>query len=293
QVLKESMIERNEQLSELKNLFSYLEEHRSLKGYDGLKTSRSSALLSKNGTSVGESDTMRTPRNPPILFAYLLAYLQFPACIRVYRKRLCTDYKVDIGCTSCILYDLCHSADGPSFKGIFTTIAWRIAFLQRCPYDGLTNLPPTTKNRRPFDSDASSLTPPSKLFLLGETEFRLRQIVVHEQISRYRRNHHESSFRRWAPARKRIRRNGICFLLGRLTLWELDLKALHFSGAAKRKHLSSANAPDCLCRGLSSEDDYTPLENVDQIQVDVLDQLRERLGSEIDIKLTYQDEEQL
>ncbi|KYQ58509.1 hypothetical protein ALC60_02547 [Trachymyrmex zeteki] len=65
------MIERNDQLSELKNLFSYLEEHRSLKGYDGLKTSRSSALLSKNGTSVGESDTMRTPRNPPILFAYL------------------------------------------------------------------------------------------------------------------------------------------------------------------------------------------------------------------------------
>lgn len=44
------------------------------------------------------------------------------------------------------------------------------------------------------------------------------------------------------------------------------------------------------CR--SSEDDYTPLENVDQIQVDVLDQLRERLGPEIDIKLIYQDEEQ-
>ncbi|EGI66673.1 hypothetical protein G5I_04790 [Acromyrmex echinatior] len=34
------MIERNDQLSELKNLFSYLEEHRSLKGYDALKTSR-------------------------------------------------------------------------------------------------------------------------------------------------------------------------------------------------------------------------------------------------------------
>jgi len=42
----------------------------------------------------------------------------------------------------------------------------------------------------------------------------------------------------------------------------------------------------------SSEDDYTPLENVDQIQIDVLDQLRERLGPEIDIKLIYQDEEQ-
>ncbi|EGI66671.1 hypothetical protein G5I_04787 [Acromyrmex echinatior] len=31
------------------------------------------------------------------------------------------------------------------------------------------------------------------------------------------------------------------------TLWELDLKALHFGDAAKRKHLSSANVPDCLC----------------------------------------------
>lgn len=30
-------------------------------------------------------------------------------------------------------------------------------------------------------------------------------------------------------------------------LWELDLKALHFGDAAKRKHLSSASAPDCLC----------------------------------------------
>ncbi|EFN61904.1 hypothetical protein EAG_15733 [Camponotus floridanus] len=162
----------------------------------------------------------------------------------------------------------------------------------------------TKKNRRPFDSDASSLTPPSCFFTklpyffitnelytkraklrsdrvaaLGrpggcnpvwylrfrcpirsaaasfhqfldaerqtyphaspaerllvsharETEFRLRQIVVHEPSlgtrSRYRRDHHEGSFRRWAPTRKRIRpgkqkaedkrRNGIRFLLGR------------------------------------------------------------------------------
>lgn len=36
-------------------------------------------------------------------------------------------------------------------------------------------------------------------------------------------------------------------------LWELDLKALHFGSAAKRKHLSSANAPDCLCLQLPSE----------------------------------------
>lgn len=36
-------------------------------------------------------------------------------------------------------------------------------------------------------------------------------------------------------------------------LWELDLKALHFGGAAKRKHLSSASAPDCLCLALPRE----------------------------------------
>jgi len=40
QILKESMVQRNQQLSELKNLFSYLEQHRSLRGYDGPKTSR-------------------------------------------------------------------------------------------------------------------------------------------------------------------------------------------------------------------------------------------------------------
>ncbi|KYM93342.1 hypothetical protein ALC53_00279 [Atta colombica] len=143
-VLKESMIERNEQLSELENLFSYLEEHRSLKGYNALKTSRSSALLSKNGTSVGESDTTACASRPdahtypPILFAYLLAYLRFPACIRV-GSLLCTDYKVDIGCTSCILYDLCRSADGPSLQ-LSVSSAGELHFCN----DGLTNLPPTT-----------------------------------------------------------------------------------------------------------------------------------------------------
>ncbi|KYN33813.1 hypothetical protein ALC56_11889, partial [Trachymyrmex septentrionalis] len=105
-VLKESMIERNEQLSELKNLFSYLEEHRSLKGYEGSKTSRSSALC-KNGTSVGESDTTDTAG---------IACATRPPRASPCRKLLCTDYKVDIGCTSCILYDLCQSADGPGFK---------------------------------------------------------------------------------------------------------------------------------------------------------------------------------
>jgi len=41
----------------------------------------------------------------------------------------------------------------------------------------------------------------------------------------------------------------------------------------------------------SSEDNYTPPENVDQIQIDVLDQLHERLGSEVDVKLIYQQDE--
>ncbi|TGZ53844.1 Uncharacterized protein DBV15_01836 [Temnothorax longispinosus] len=50
-------------------------------------------------------------------------------------------------------------------------------------------------------------------------------------------------------------------------------------------------SPTIVTIARSSEDDYTPLESVDQIQVDVLDQLRERLGPEIDIKLIYQDEE--
>ncbi|EFN61902.1 hypothetical protein EAG_15731 [Camponotus floridanus] len=156
QILKDSMIERNEQLSELKNLFGHLEEHRSLKGYDGPKTSRSSALLSKNGTSVGESDTqlacatrpkeMRIPRNPPILFAYLPARLPIlPAILRVHprRKRLCTDYKVDIGCTSCILYDLCRGADGLGLR-LSVSSAGELHLSQRCPYDGLMNLAPVT-----------------------------------------------------------------------------------------------------------------------------------------------------
>lgn len=38
---------------------------------------------------------------------------------------------------------------------------------------------------------------------------------------------------------------------GRRALQELDLKVLHFDGTAERKHLSSANAPDCLCFPLS------------------------------------------
>lgn len=44
-----------------------------------------------------------------------------------------------------------------------------------------------------------------------------------------------------------------CHCRRRRALWELDLKALHFGGAAKRKHLSSASAPDCLCLQLPRE----------------------------------------
>ncbi|KMQ99678.1 hypothetical protein RF55_1068 [Lasius niger] len=51
-------------------------------------------------------------------------------------------------------------------------------------------------------------------------------------------------------------------------------------------------SPTIVTIARSSEDDYTPLENVDQIQVDVLDQLRERLGPEIDVKLIYQENEE-
>lgn len=40
QILKESMTERNEQLTELGNLFRHLQENRALQGYEGEKTSR-------------------------------------------------------------------------------------------------------------------------------------------------------------------------------------------------------------------------------------------------------------
>ncbi|KAH0948884.1 hypothetical protein HN011_005450, partial [Eciton burchellii] len=49
--------------------------------------------------------------------------------------------------------------------------------------------------------------------------------------------------------------------------------------------------PTIVTIARSSEDNYTPLENVDQIQIYVLDQLHERLGSEVDVKLIYQQDE--
>lgn len=40
----------------------------------------------------------------------------------------------------------------------------------------------------------------------------------------------------------------------------------------------------------SSEDEYCPIEDVDQIQLGVLDELRQRLEN-VDIQLAYQEEE--
>ncbi|XP_078049314.1 UPF0489 protein C5orf22 homolog [Augochlora pura] len=53
-VLKEATETRNEQLTELENLFGYLEEHRSLQGYEGEKSARYEAvqLIYRELTSV-------------------------------------------------------------------------------------------------------------------------------------------------------------------------------------------------------------------------------------------------
>ncbi|XP_076671799.1 UPF0489 protein C5orf22 homolog isoform X2 [Andrena cerasifolii] len=48
--------------------------------------------------------------------------------------------------------------------------------------------------------------------------------------------------------------------------------------------------PTIVTIARSSEDEYCPPEDVDQIQLGVLDELRQRLG-EVDVRLTYQDEE--
>lgn len=40
----------------------------------------------------------------------------------------------------------------------------------------------------------------------------------------------------------------------------------------------------------SSEDDYCPPENVEQIQSAVLEELRLRLGTEVDLQLAYQED---
>lgn len=58
-----------------------------------------------------------------------------------------------------------------------------------------------------------------------------------------------------SPVRQGVRNIEIVRMEGqnRRALWELDLKALHFGGATKRKHLSFASAPDCLCLQLPRE----------------------------------------
>ncbi|XP_020279012.1 UPF0489 protein C5orf22 homolog [Pseudomyrmex gracilis] len=155
EVLKESMTERNQQLSELKNLFFYLDEHRSLKGYDGPKTSRYETV------------------------------------------------------------DRLHQEVTSIYKD--SEIDWIQVYNAGCTIDD-TVLP-------------EHVTEPNDLDRLINGTFRL-------------------------------------FLAALPT------------------------PPTIVTIARSSEDDYTPSENVDQIQVDVLDQLRERLGSEIDIKLVYQQDEQ-
>ncbi|KAL6264615.1 hypothetical protein P5V15_004717 [Pogonomyrmex californicus] len=70
-----------------------------------------------------------------------------------------------------------------------------------------------------------------------------------------------------------------------------DLDRL-ISGTFRSFLMALPTPPTIITIARSSDDDYTPGENVDQIQVDVLDQLREHLGSEIDIKLTYQENEE-
>ncbi|XP_026827734.1 UPF0489 protein C5orf22 homolog isoform X2 [Ooceraea biroi] len=154
-VLKESMIERNEQMSELKNLFSHLQDHRSLRGYDGPKISR-----------------------------YEAVERIFQEVTSAYR-----DHEID----------------------------WMLVYTAGCTIDN-TTLP-------------EHVTELSDLDRLINGTFRL-------------------------------------FLAALPT------------------------PPTIVTIARSSEDGYTPLENVDQIQDHVLDQLRERLGPEIDVKLIYQEEEE-
>ncbi|XP_043266371.1 UPF0489 protein C5orf22 homolog [Venturia canescens] len=61
-----------------------------------------------------------------------------------------------------------------------------------------------------------------------------------------------------------------------------------------RVFLASLPAPPTIVTiARSSEDDYCPPEDVDQIQAGVLDELGQRLGSEIDVKLAYLEEKEV
>ncbi|CAK9833335.1 UPF0489 protein C5orf22 homolog [Anthophora retusa] len=97
---------------------------------------------------------------------------------------------------------------------------------------------------------------------------------------------------------------------------EIDWKIIHDAGCTRDDtdlphHVTKPNDLDRLISGTfrsflaalpcpptivtiarSSEDEYCPMEDVDQIQFGVLEELRQRLG-EIDIQLAYQEEETL
>ncbi|CAK9803751.1 UPF0489 protein C5orf22 homolog [Anthophora plagiata] len=97
---------------------------------------------------------------------------------------------------------------------------------------------------------------------------------------------------------------------------EIDWKIIHDAGCTRDDtdlpdHVTKPNDLDRLISGTfrsflaalpcpptivtiarSSEDEYCPMEDVDQIQFGVLEELRQRLG-EIDIRLAYQEEETL
>ncbi|XP_032665560.1 UPF0489 protein C5orf22 homolog [Odontomachus brunneus] len=51
-------------------------------------------------------------------------------------------------------------------------------------------------------------------------------------------------------------------------------------------------APTIVTIARSSEDEYCPPENVEQIQCAVLDELHLRLGTEVDVQLAYQQDEE-
>ncbi|KAF3422436.1 hypothetical protein E2986_08609 [Frieseomelitta varia] len=97
---------------------------------------------------------------------------------------------------------------------------------------------------------------------------------------------------------------------------EIDWKIIHDAGCTRDDtdlphHVTAPNDLDRLISGTfrsfltalpvpptivtiarSSNDDYCPPENVDQIQIGVLDELRQYLG-EVDVQLAYEDEEEV
>ncbi|KZC12129.1 UPF0489 protein C5orf22 like protein [Dufourea novaeangliae] len=68
-----------------------------------------------------------------------------------------------------------------------------------------------------------------------------------------------------------------------------DLDRL-ISGTFRSFLAALPSVPTIVTIARSSEDEYCPPEDVDQIQVGVLEELRQRLG-DIDIRMAYQEEE--